>query len=47
MIGARPALDALAEFAASPWGRKYPQAVKVREDAWDQFTPFLACRGAA
>ena len=36
------ALDALAAFAASPWGRKYPQAVRVFEDAWDAFTPFLA-----
>jgi putative transposase len=36
------ALDALAAFAASPWGKKYPQAVRVWEDAWDAFTPFLA-----
>ena len=36
------ALDALAEFSASPWGRKYPQAVRVREAAWEAFTPFLA-----
>ncbi len=33
---------ALAGFAGSPWGRKYPQAVKVWDDAWDAFTPFLA-----
>ncbi len=33
---------ALLELADSPWGRKYPQAVKVWEDAWDAFTPFLA-----
>jgi transposase-like protein len=36
------ALDALAAFAASPLGQKYPQAVKVWEDAWEAFTPFLA-----
>jgi putative transposase len=36
------ALDALAEFAASKWGVKYPQAVQVWEDAWDAFIPFLA-----
>jgi len=36
------ALDALAEFAASPWGSRYPQSVKVWEDAWDAFIPFLA-----
>lgn len=36
------ALDALAAFADSEWGRKYPQAVKVFEDAWDRFTPYLA-----
>ena len=29
-------------FAASPWGKKYPQAVRVFEDARDAFTPFLA-----
>ncbi len=40
--GADAALDALAEFSASPWGKKYPQAAKVFEDAWDDFTPFLA-----
>ena len=36
------ALDALAEFSASDWGTRYPQAAKVFEDAWDDFTPFLA-----
>ena len=36
------ALEALAAFAASDLGRKYPQAVRVWEDAWDAFTPFLA-----
>ncbi len=39
---AEAAFDALAAFAASPWGRKYPQAARVWEDAWDAFTPFLA-----
>jgi putative transposase len=39
---AEAAFDALAAFAASPWGRKYPQAVRVWEQAWDAFTPFLA-----
>jgi putative transposase len=33
---------ALLEFAGLPWGRKYPQAVRVREAAWEAFTPFLA-----
>src|ERR1700740_3220196 len=32
---AEAAFDALAEFAVSPWGKKYPQAVKVWEDAWE------------
>jgi transposase-like protein len=36
------AFDALAVFAASHWGRKYPQAAKVFEDAWEDFTPFLS-----
>src|ERR1700733_3521368 len=39
---AEAAFDALAAFAASPWGRKYPQAARVWEDAWDAFTPFMA-----
>jgi putative transposase len=39
---AEAAFDALAAFAASPGGKKYPQAVRVWEDAWDGFTPFLA-----
>jgi putative transposase len=39
---AEASFDALAAFAASPWGRKYPQAARVFEDAWDAFTPFLA-----
>jgi transposase-like protein len=40
--GEDAARDALAAFAASPPGKKYPQAVKVWEDAWEAFTPFLA-----
>jgi putative transposase len=39
---AEAAFDALAEFAASDWGRKYPQSARVFEEAWDAFTPFLA-----
>jgi len=36
------ALEALAEFATSDLGQKYPNAVKTFEDAWERFTPFLA-----
>jgi putative transposase len=36
------ALAALDAFSGSPLGRKYPQAARVWEDAWDTFTPFLA-----
>lgn len=36
------ALAALAEFADSTLGRKYPAAVATWENAWDRFTPFLA-----
>jgi len=36
------ALTALAAFADSPLGRKYPAAVATWENAWDRFTPFLA-----
>ena len=39
---AEAAFDALAAFSASPWGKKYPQAARVFEDAWDAFTPFPA-----
>jgi putative transposase len=39
---AEAAFDALAAFAASPWGKKYPQAARVWEQAWDSFIPFLA-----
>ena len=41
-VDADAALDALAEFAGSELGRKYPQAVRVFEDAWDRFTPYFA-----
>jgi hypothetical protein len=36
------AFEALAAFAGSELGQKYPQAVKVWENAWDRSTPFLA-----
>ncbi len=36
------ALMALATFADSNLGKKYPAAVRTWEDAWDRFTPFLA-----
>lgn len=36
------ALDALAVFADSAIGKKYPAAVGVWERAWERFTPFLA-----
>lgn len=36
------ALMALAAFADSNWGKKYPAAVATWENAWDRFTPFLA-----
>jgi putative transposase len=39
---AEAAFDALAAFAASDWGIRYPQAARVFEAAWDAFTPFLA-----
>jgi putative transposase len=41
-IDADAAFDALAAFAQTDLGKKYPQAVKVWENAWDQVTPFLA-----
>ncbi|MFF4283687.1 IS256 family transposase [Streptomyces kronopolitis] len=34
------ALDRFAEFADA-WGRKYPAIVKLWENAWEEFTPFL------
>ncbi len=36
------ALAALTEFAASELGQANPNTVRVFEDAWDRFTPFLA-----
>lgn len=36
------ALEALTVFAASPVGVANPHAVRVFEDAWERFTPFLA-----
>jgi len=36
------ALDALAAFADSTLGKKYPGAVAVWERAWERFIPFLA-----
>ncbi|PZG03461.1 IS256 family transposase [Nonomuraea aridisoli] len=36
------AFDALADFTASAWGQKYPQAARVFETAWDRFIPFFA-----
>ncbi|WP_425569508.1 IS256 family transposase [Nonomuraea salmonea] len=39
---AEAAFDALADFSASTWGERYPQAVRVFEAAWDRFIPFFA-----
>jgi transposase-like protein len=39
---AEAAFDALAAFTEPPWGKKYLQADRVWEQAWDDFTPFLA-----
>jgi putative transposase len=36
------AYAALADFAGTPLGKKYPAATAVWERAWDRFTPFLA-----
>ena len=36
------ALAALATFADSDLGKRYPSAVGVWERAWERFTPFLA-----
>jgi putative transposase len=41
-VNEEAALDALAAFADSTLGKKYPAAVAVWERAWDRFTPFLA-----
>ncbi len=34
------ALDRFAEFADA-WGKKYPAIVRLWENAWEEFTPFL------
>ncbi|WP_433381647.1 IS256 family transposase [Streptosporangium sp. CA-115845] len=39
---AEAAFEALADFIASIWGERYPQAGRVFEAAWDRFTPFFA-----
>ncbi|MDL4818573.1 IS256 family transposase [Actinomadura opuntiae] len=41
-VDADAALEALAEFADTDLGKRYPQAVKVFENAWDRFTPYFA-----
>jgi len=38
---------ALKEFSKSALGVKYPQSVKVWQDAWDRFVPFLQFPPAA
>lgn len=38
---------ALAEFASSELGEKYPRSVKVWQDAWERFVPFLQFPPAA
>lgn len=44
-VDADAALEALATFADTDLGRKYPQAVRAFEDAWDRFTPYFAFTG--
>ncbi|MEU9115187.1 transposase [Streptomyces sp. NPDC048483] len=34
------ALERFAEFADA-WGKKYPAVVRLRENAWEEFTPIL------
>ena len=41
-VDADAAWMALAGFADSTWGKKYPAAVATWENAWERFTPFLA-----
>lgn len=41
------AAAALAEFASSELGEKYPRSVKVWQDAWERFVPFLQFPPAA
>lgn len=39
---AAAAEGALADFAASPWGQKYPPIVRAWRRQWDQVIPFFA-----
>ena len=41
------AAAALEEFAGSELGEKYPRSVKVWQDAWERFVPFLQFPPAA
>ncbi|WP_243711214.1 IS256 family transposase [Actinomadura sp. KC216] len=41
-VDADTALEALAEFGGTDLGKRYPQTVKVFQDAWDRFTPYFA-----
>jgi transposase, mutator family len=41
------AAAALKEFAGSELGEKYPRSVKVWQDAWERFVPFLQFPPAA
>jgi putative transposase len=41
-LAAQPLAGRWRAFTESPWGRKYPQAARVWEAAWNDFTPFLA-----
>lgn len=41
-VNADAAAKALDEFEAGEWGTKYPQAVAVFRNAWEEFIPFLA-----
>ena len=41
------AAAALEEFVGSELGEKYPRSVKVWQDAWERFVPFLQFPPAA
>ncbi|CAB0776962.1 IS256 family transposase [Corynebacterium diphtheriae] len=43
-FGETGAVVALAEFADSELGEKYPRSVKVWCDAWERFVPFCSSR---
>ncbi|CAB1022509.1 IS256 family transposase [Corynebacterium diphtheriae] len=43
-FGETGAVVALAEFADSERGEKYPRSVKVWCDAWERFVPFCSSR---